>query len=61
MCCVSVQVHIPTELHSAGAVGHRLRDTGGHDSPDHPSEQEPVSGPHRRVQGEIVSTGDQEG
>ena len=59
--CVCVQVHIPTELHSAGAVGHRLRDTGGYDSPDHPSEQEPVSGPHRWVPGEIVSTGEGEG
>ena len=41
-----MQVHIPTQLHATGAVGHRLRDPGGHHSSDHPSEQESLSGPH---------------
>ena len=44
--CVYVQVHIPSELHAAGPVGHRLCDTGRHHTADHPSEQEPLSGSH---------------
>jgi hypothetical protein len=49
------QLRVPVELHTAGPVGHRLRDGGREHPADDPTEQESLSGPPGWLPGRIVS------
>lgn len=52
---LGVQLRVPTKLYSAGPVGYWLRDGWGKHPADHSTEQVPVPGTSRRLQGRIVS------
>lgn len=48
------QLHLQTELYTAGPVGHWLCDQWWQHTADHPPQQTAVPGPHRWLQGRLV-------
>ena len=53
--CISVQLHLPSELHSNGPVGHWSCDWWWRHRTDDPPEYTSLPGPHPGLQGGLVS------
>ena len=55
LCHDVLQLHLSSELHPPGTVGHWLRDARQDHPPDHPPEQVTLPSTHRRRAGGLVS------
>lgn len=53
--CLFLQLHLPTQLHSPGPVGHRIRNLRWQHRADHPSKQTLVPGAPGRTKERLVS------